>query len=103
MFGRQDRFDALISKLTEALANRQSDPLLLQHLGDCVRRQDKIEETLGKQNEASLKMHKESQAAREKDNKDANTRFIKVLLLLIAGLLSPFLEKTIEALKTLAH
>lgn len=101
MFGRQDRFDALISKLTEALANRQSDPLLLQHLGDCVRRQDKIETTLAEQNKASLAMHRENQAAREQDKKDATKRFISLLLLMLAATLTPFVGHAYEFLKGL--
>lgn len=95
-----EKFDQLIGKLTEALVNRQSDPLLVQHLGECVRRQDKIEATLEIQRTAALAMHNENRLNREKDNQAANARFVKILLLLIAGLLSPFAVQAFEFLKT---
>lgn len=84
--------------------------MLAKHMNDCViarseDRQDRatdkaaLEKRLADQDKLTLEMHKENRVAREKDNKDANARFVKLLLLLVAGLLSPFAGRLFEMLK----
>src|ERR1700738_2096532 len=78
------RLDELVSKMVEALNNRDSDPLLVQHLADCVRRQDKIEATLRHQDEVSSAMHRENSSRLKAIETSSRNLLVCVVMALLA-------------------
>lgn len=97
MWSRRDKFEETFEQLISALAARQSDPLFVEHMADCVRDRertdahlDDIRAELKEQNRDNNEKHKENSERLQK----LNAMLIAALLGLAMTLLSQIVTLT---------
>lgn len=82
MWSRRDKFEEMLERLIGALGSRQSDPLFIEHMADCVRDRERTDAHLD-DIRAELK---EQNADNEKKHQQNSDRLDNLKTLLIVAL-----------------